>query len=464
MGHNHNHHDHDHGHHDHGPEHDHRPAPAPAKKRGSLSRAFTAVSGYTRTPRGMLVTTALLATTALVTPLLGTTVGAGLLMVGGLAMLTRASDVMLDSTEKLGGKFKINPMMLGVGLGALHSLPELMVAASSVWAGAESIAMGNLIGANVAHVFLILGAAAAIGGIKAGKGLSWKYNMTAMAGATLGYGALLAANGFNTMTGLMMLGLGAAYVGGNVLVARKDAKTLGLKPEELLHSHDHGDNHDHDHEHHGHERGEHCGHHHEHEHNHQPPQEKPSLWRPALWSLAGFSALAYTAHLTVDAAVRFAGGVGFSEAVIGTLAVAIGTSLPELTTSVRAAQRGNTELAVGNVLGCNIFNILFIGGALAMANTAVPAAFGLSSGLGAFNLAALGASAGLMTATLTANRGGIKRWQGFAAMGLYGAWCLANIAMGGNDALHAAAEKRPEAVISAAADTRIPLPAPKSAL
>ena len=453
-----------------GDNHHHDDNHAPVKQHGPLRRAFTAASGFTRTPRGVLVTTALLATTALVTPLLGTTVGAGLLMIGGLAMLTRASDVMLDSTEKLGGRFKINPLMLGVGLGALHSLPELMVAASSVWAGAESIAMGNLIGANVAHVFLILGAAAAIGnGIKSGKGLSWKYNMLAMAGATLGYGALLATNSFNTMTGLMMLGLGAAYVGGNVLVARKDAQTLGLKPEDLIHSHDHGD-HDHDHDHghdHEHEHGEHCdhghGHEHEHEHHHEPAK-KFSLWQPALWSLAGFSALAYTAHLSVDAAVRFAGGIGFSEAVIGTLAVAIGTSLPELTTSVRAAQRGNTALAVGNVLGCNIFNILFIGGALAMANTAVPAAFGLSSGLGAFNLAALGASAGLMTATLTANRGGIKRWQGYAAMGLYGAWCLANVLMGGNDALHTAQENRPETAITAPADGQIPRPLPKSAL
>lgn len=426
--HDHKHCDHDHHHHDeHAHNHDHaheKPAP-------SLRGAFRSASGYTRTPGGVMVMTALLATTALVTPLLGTTIGAGLLMLGGLAMLTRSSDIMLESTEQIGAGFKINPMLLGVGLGVLHSVPELMVAASSVWNGAESIAMGNLIGANVAHVFLILGAAAAIGGgIAAGKGLSWKYNMTAMAGATLGFGAMLATNGFNTITGLALLGLGAAYSVGNIFVARRDAKTLGVKAEDLLHSHDHGHDH-HDH---------HCEHEHEHGHDHHKPA---SFLRPALWAAAGFGALAYTAHLSVDAAVRFATGAGVSEAVIGTLAVAIGTSLPELTTSVRAAQRGNTALAVGNVLGCNIFNILFIGGALAMANTAVPAAFGLSSGLGAFNLAALGASAGLMTATLTANRGGIKRWQGFAAMGLYGAWCAVNVALGGQDSTQAEPPQRP---------------------
>jgi cation:H+ antiporter len=439
----------DNHHHDHH-DHEHHHEPAPAKSRGPLTRAFSAANAFTRTPRGVLVTTALLATTALVTPLLGTTIGAGLLMMGGLAMLSRSSDVMLDATEQLGGRFHINPMMLGVGLGALHSLPELMVAASSVWAGAESIAMGNLIGANVAHVFLILGAAAAVGGgIAAGKGLSWKYNMTAMAGATLGYGALLATNGFNTLTGLMMLGLGAAYVGGNVLVARRDAKTLGLKPEDLIHTHDHGDH-------------EHCAHDHDHDHHHHDePAPKQSILKTALLGGAGFAALAYTAHLSVDAAVRFAGGIGFSEAVIGTLAVALGTSLPELTTSVRAAQRGNTTLAVGNVLGCNIFNILFIGGALAMANTAVPAAFGPSSGLGAFNLAALGVSAGLMTTTLMANKGGIKRWQGYAAMGLYGAWCAVNVALGGQDSLHAAPqEKQPIQTLVAPA----PHTLPKSAL
>lgn len=157
---------------------------------------------------------------------------------------------------------------------------------------------------------------------------------------------------------------------------------------------------------------------------------------------AGLGALAYAAHVAVDGAKTMSAGMGMSEAVIGTLAVAIGTSLPELVTSLKAARRGNTGLAVGNVLGCNIFNILFVGSALAWANTTVPAALGTGSALGIFNLAALGASAALMTATLSTGKGGITKRQGIGALGLYGAWFAANVAMGG-DALHTA-HRNPE--------------------
>ncbi|MBU0859176.1 MAG: hypothetical protein KJ667_04505 [Alphaproteobacteria bacterium] len=233
--------------------------------------------------------------------------------------------------------------------------------------------------------------------------------MLAMAGATVGFGTLLATNAFTPMAGVGMLALAGAYLGGNYFIAKKDSKTLGIEAEKLVHTHDHGDDH----------------HHHDHDHKPIP------VWQSVLWTTAGLGSLVYAAHLAVDGAARFATGAGISEAVVGTLAVALGTSLPELTTSVRAAQRGNTSLAVGNVLGCNIFNILFIGGALAAASTAVPAAFGVGTTMGLFNLAALGTSAALMTATLTANKGGIKKWQGYAALGIYGAYCATNIALGG---------------------------------
>lgn len=402
--------------HDHHKEH--------GKESGRLRRIFTATHGFFATPRGVLAGTALLATTALTAP----AGAAALMLAGGLYMLSRAGDLMMDNVELLGTKTKINPLMLGVGLGALHSLPELLVAAQSVAVGAESVAMGNLIGANVAHVFLILGAAAAIGGgIKSINGAGWKYNMIAMGGATVGFAAMLATNMFTPLAGFAMAGLAAAYVAGNYLVAKKDSKTLGIAAEKLIHNHDHGDEH-------GDEHGD-CDHEHDHEHDHSHHHKPASTWQSMTLAAAGLGALAYAAHVAVDGAKTMSAGIGMSEAVIGTLAVAIGTSLPELVTSLKAARRGNTGLAVGNVLGCNIFNILFVGSALAWANTTVPAALGTGSALGLFNLAALGASAALMTATLSTGKGGITKRQGIGALGLYGAWFTANVAMGG-DALH----------------------------
>lgn len=354
----------------------------------------------------MLIGTALLATTALSTDALTTAIGSTALLGGSLWALVQSSNAILNNVEAFAERKHISGLMVGVGLGILHSVPEFAVAVTSAVSGAKELAIGNLVGANVAHVFLILGAVAAIGGVKSGAGNTWKFNMLSMGGATIGFAALLATGTLTPVMGFGMAGLGLGYMAANLILNKREADK-----HKHGHHHEH-DDHDHSHHHHdhGHSHGHHC--------SHGAPGAKNTLSN-IFWSVAGMGALIYSADLVVESASNVARFGGISEAVIGTLAVAFGTALPELTNNVKAALRGNTDLAVGNILSCNIFNILAVGGVLGFAGTQVPDSFTLNSAEGIFNLAALGTSAGLMTTTLTSGKGNIKKWQGYAAMAIY---------------------------------------------
>lgn len=373
---------------------------------------------------------ALLGTTALASPLIGTTLGAGALLAGALYLLTKSSDVALSAASSLGKKFRISPLMLGVALGAMASVPELLVAVQSIVHGTREIGVGNIVGSNIAHVFLIMGATAAIAAIPKGKGLGWKFNTCVMAGTTLGFGALLAMNALTPAMGLGMMGLAGLYVWSNYRINKKDAAAMGVPVEALIHNHAHG--HDHDEHAHGHEHGHDHDRKHEHDHPHHenppPSREKPAGFQ-TLWALSGLGALIYAADMVVRSASSVASGLGVSDALIGALAVGFGTALPELAINVHAARKKDTDLAVGNILGCNIFNILAVGGALALSDMPVPASFSTAAPLGLFNLAALGASAGLLSLTLLGNKGAIRKWQGYAALGLYAAYIGGTVAL-----------------------------------
>ncbi len=410
-------------------DHHHTPPPPPAAPKSIFARAAGLIGKHK--PSIVLGGTALLATTAIATPLLTTTGGAIAALAGGLGIMALASDMAIHGTEHLGTKFGISPLAMGIfGLGALHSIPELAVAGFSVWSGAADLALGNLVGANVAHVFLIMGLTAAITGIPRGKGQSWKFNTKAMTGATIALGGLLATGMLTPLTGAGMLAAAGVYLYRNVQIAKQDAKLLGMKPEELIHNHDHGDGeacgHDHDHD--SHEHGHES---HEHGHSHDKPKNKWGTLKEAFMAASGMGALIYASHAVVDSSIQIAGDFGIGQAAIGALAVAIGTSLPELTTNINLALKKKTDMAVGNILGCNIYNILFIGGVLSLAGTDVPPAFSPTTPLGLFNLAALGTSAALLSTTLLRGKGEVKKWQGYTALGLYAGYCAATVAMGG---------------------------------
>ena len=411
---------HDHHHHDHGAKTKSKPV---AKRGNFLTRAFSRarhIASDNKTPLKVALTSGLLlGTTALATPFISTTLGACTILGGSLYLLAKAGDLSVDSAETAAEKMKISPLMVGLAAGAMASVPEFLVALQSVFHGAQDIGIGQLVGANIAHVFLILGATAVAGkGIVQGRGMGWKFNTAAMAGTTALFGGLLATNMLTLPVGIGMVGLTAAYLGANYLINKRDAATLKVDPKSLFHSHGPGDDHGHD-------------------HNHNRPG-----WVSALLGAGSVGALALGADMAIKSGSALALNASVDPSVIGTLGVALGVSLPELIFSVKAARRGHTQMAVGNILGCNIFNILAVGSVLALSNTPVPASFGPNSTLGLFNLAALGTSAGLMTATMMANKGGVKRWQGALALMMYMGYVGTNLSLGGyNHDAHLQANK-----------------------
>lgn len=403
----------------------------PPNKPGRLRSVFSKVAGYLKKDPiqpAAIITSILLGTTALATPVMGTALTAGLAMVAGFYLLTKTSDTVINSAQSIGKKMGMKPLLLGVILGAVTSMPELFVSINSVMNGEAGLGIGNIVGSNIANLLLILGATATIGKLKS-TGKSWKFNTLAMAGATAGFGLTLATGSLSLPVGIGALALLGAYMYGFYKHQKKDEeadKKAGIVPEKEPDTTD----------------------------------DKMPKWFNTAMGVAGVAGLVTAAGFVVKSASATATLLGVPPAIVGALAVAIGTSLPELMVNVKAALRGKSEMAIGNVVGSNIFNILMVGGTLALAKTAVPIDFGLESNLGMLNLGAFAASAALATAAFLKNKGGLKRWHGVAALGLYAAFTVASLSLGGSGA--EAADILPSAADTTNTITQtIPAPGPR---
>lgn len=403
------HHDHDHNHgpgcgHDHhdGHEHHHHSG-QPAR---GLRGLFQRLAGN-RTAVVLGGTAALLATTALTAPALATTLGAGLAMAASLWLLPQACETVIDSVESLGMKLNIPAVGLGLGLALMESVPEFAVAMKSIISGQHAVSMGNIIGSNIAHILMILGTVAAVAGVKKPQGAAWKFNVAALAGATTAFGTQLATGRLVEGLGYGMAAAAVAYLITNYKLNKRDAIALG-KPElaEVHHHHHHGD--------------DHCGHDH----------KERSNGINALLAAAGMGSVIYTAHTAVESTSTVAQNLGAPEVMVGALALALGTAAPEFAINVKAALKGKTDMAVGNIIGCSVLNLLAVGGVLAATGAPVPEALQPTTPMGLLNLTALGTGAGLATATLLATKGALKRWHGYAALGLYSAYLAGSLYLG----------------------------------
>ena len=376
----HTHHDHDHC------DHEHHESP-----KGPFQRA----AAYR--PQIILVSTAaLLATTALTAPLLATTIGAGIAMTAALYLLPKACDVTIDAASALGQKLKLSAVGLGLGMAMMESFPEFSVAAKSIISGTRDVSLGNIVGSNIAHVLLILGTVAAIAGVKKSQGTAWKFNVAALAGASTAFGTQLATGRMIPALGAGMLALAGVYLYTSYRMQKRD----GIEGHG---HHHHGDDHTH--------------------------TERSTLTN-ALLAAGGMGAVIYTAHSAVEHASTIAQNLNAPPVILGSLALALGTAAPEFAINVKAALKGKTEMAVGNIIGCSVLNLLAVGGLLAATGTSVPAALQPSTPLGMLNLATWGVGVGLASATLLANNGGLKRWHGFAALALYSAFLVGSATLG----------------------------------
>ncbi|WP_114965017.1 calcium/sodium antiporter [Alkalilacustris brevis] len=246
-----------------------------------------------------------------------------LFLLGGLVALFFGGEALVRGAVGVARRLVIPPLLIGltvVGFGT--STPELLVSVDAAMRGVPDIAIGNIVGSNIGNIMLIVGLSA----------LVWPVR-------TLG-GTLQRDTGVMMAAALVLIPvfwLGAmGRLSGAVLVAGLIAYLVWayLKPGA------------------------------------EPAEDDPApmlpLWQAALWVALGLAALMVGARFLVDGAVNIARGYGVSEAFIGLTIVAVGTSLPELATSLIAAFRRQSEIAIGNIIGSNIFNVLGILGVTAL--------------------------------------------------------------------------------------------------
>ncbi len=216
------------------------------------------------------------------------------------------------------------PLLIGltvVGFGT--STPQLLVSVDAAWRGAPDIAIGNIVGSNIANILLIVGLSALVWPIQV-LGATLRRDTSVMMVAALILLPIFATGQITRLSGLALFaGLVAYLFWAYLKPGEVDAEADGKKP---------------------------------------PSSTLVSV----LWIIGGLIALLVGARLLVDGAVSIARGYGISEAFIGLTIVAIGTSLPELATSLIAAVRRQSEIAIGNIVGSNIFNVLGILGVTAI--------------------------------------------------------------------------------------------------
>lgn len=254
-------------------------------------------------------------------------------LIGGLVVLILGGEWLVRGAVSLSVRLGLPTLLTGlVVVGAATSMPEMVASLSAALAGSPDLAWGNITGSNIANSLLILGAAALLTPIP----LTGIGKRDAAAGIAAGlYLALLGYAGWASLwLGFVFLLLLGAYITWRYMASRNRGDTSAPLHDE-----------------------------------HEAEEDGPPLplWKAIGFLSAGVAGLVIGGIYLVDGAIFIATAFGVSEAVIGLTIVAVGTSLPELAASMIAAWRGQPALALGNVLGSNIFNILLIGGATMLA-------------------------------------------------------------------------------------------------
>ena len=297
-----------------------------------------------------------------------------LLLVLGFVLLVKGADWFVDGASGIAAKLHIPQLVIGLTIVAMGtSAPEAAVSISAALKGSADITIGNIVGSNILNILIILGLASAIVPIAVAKS-TIRVDIPFMLAIT---GVLLVLGWDQTITftdGLIMLVLFAGYLGYMLYMAKKG----GEKGDEI---------------------------------------RDLTLWQALLYTVLGLVLIVWGANIAVDAATALARIFGLSERFIGLTVVALGTSLPELFTSVTAARKGNADIAIGNIVGSNIFNILFVVGLSAMI---VPVPF--TPNFRIDTMVAIAAGVMLLLCSLRQKR--LVRWHGFAMLLAYGAYFL----------------------------------------
>ncbi len=315
-----------------------------------------------------------------------------LMLAGGLVALFFGGDLLVRGAVGLAERLGVTPLVIGlvvVGFGT--SMPELVTSVEAALAGSPDIAWGNIVGSNIANTLLILGAAAVIAPIALRDGAALRDAGVAL-GASLLLLLIAIAEFGQTGIGFALVALLFLYVGWCYRAERRHSRASRAGPAT--------------------------------ETADPAPGASGSGWlRPILLTIGGLALLVVGGRLLVTGAIDLARVAGLGETLIGLTIVALGTSLPELVTSLVAARRGQTDVAYGNVVGSNIYNLLGIGGVtMAVAPAPLPQAL-LPVDLGIMTLSAIAVFACARFA------GGVSRRAGAVLLVAYAAF-LAVLVLG----------------------------------
>ncbi len=253
-------------------------------------------------------------------------------VLAGFALLLVGGEILVQGGVALSRHLGVSPLLVGLTVVAFGtSAPELVICLIAALEGAPALAVGNVVGSNIANILLIIGISALIYPIAVSR-RSLKRDGTVVVGATVLFSLLAMTGVLAFWHGLVMvIGLGL-YLTYSYVTDKRDSAASEELAREL---------------------------------DEMGPADAP-LWISLAKLAAGLGAVVWGSDLLVDGAVETARQFGVSEAVIGLTMIAVGTSLPELATGAVAAYRKQSDLALGNVLGSNIFNIIGVMGVVAL--------------------------------------------------------------------------------------------------
>ncbi len=295
------------------------------------------------------------------------------LLILGFLMLVKGADWFVEGTAGIAEKFGIPQLVIGLTIVAMGtSAPETAVSITAALRGSAEISIGNVVGSNILNVLIILGITAVITPLTVAKS-TVRYEIPFMILISfLFFGLCITGNEIVLWEGIVLWLAFIAYLLYLLIMAKRNKEEI---PEE---------------------------------------QQQP-LWKLLLLTIVGLVLIIFGSDFTVEAAKKIAGALGMSERFIGLTIVALGTSLPELVTSVSAAIKGKADIAIGNIVGSNIFNILFVIGTSALIT---PVIFNPAFAFDMWVMIISGAALWLFAF----KKNSLVRWSGAAMLAMYAAY------------------------------------------
>lgn len=306
-----------------------------------------------------------------------------LLIIVGFVLLIKGADYLVEGASNIAKKFHIPEIIIGLTIVSIGtSMPELFVSLTSALEGYSDMAMGNVIGSNVCNLLLILGLSSVIRTIKFQENTK-KYEIPMCFIVSIIFMILCnIGDGISRIDALLLLVLFIGFISYTIVMGLKSQKEeTKAEKKEIV---------------------------------------KINIVKNIIYVIGGIVALKFGGDFVVDNAVSIANRFNLSEKLISLTILAVGTSLPELVTSVTAAFKGNSDIAIGNIIGSNIFNMLLIIGASALIK---PIIYNTSYNLDMVILL-FGTILLMLFPVLSKNKNEMHKKNGLSYLGLYAAYLI----------------------------------------